>query len=139
MDVRIYDLEKAVTNKKEDMQFVADFNVTMYKDFDFGGFVEIDGKVYVMCMYDGPKDILAVKKLERFEASPNAITARYYTCPYCKTIELDVWELSEDEEEHYCGQCGSNLKYRRNRSVHDALDYTYTVEPLKMADYTKLG
>lgn len=139
MDICNWDTRKVFDNKHEDLDFIGSFPVEMYKDLDFGGFVEINGKVYRMCSYSIEKDILTVEKVDHFEFSPEAITASDHTCPYCKAIDYDAWELHDDEGECYCGSCSSDLKYKRHHSIWGGPDYEYFVEPLKMSDYTKLS
>lgn len=139
MDVRIWELDKVVNNKNEDMELAGSFPIVMYKDIEYGGFVEIGGIVYRMCMYSSGRDILAVEKVELFEEYPKAIDSSDYTCPYCKSVNYDAWELYEDEGMHYCGSCSSDVKYKRVRTKTNGSHFSYRVESIKMAPYTKLS
>ena len=135
VDIRIWDVKK----DNSEMEFVASFPIVMYKDLEFGGFIEVNGVVFRMCLYCSEEDTLAVEKVTHFEASPNPITVSLYTCPYCKCVEYDAWELSDDEGESYCGSCSSDLKYKRLRSGKQKSNVLYKVEALKMSPYTKFS
>lgn len=140
MDVRFYEIGAAIANKEQEMELIGCFPAFfMYKNIEFGGFVEIDGEVYRMCMYSPKKDTLGVERVEQFESKPEAIESDEFTCPFCKSVDHDAWELPDDEGETYCGSCSSDLSYKRLYASARESDCRYVVEPLKISDYTKLN
>ena len=44
------------------------------------------------------------------------------TCPYCRHVNHDSWEVGSDDGELECDECGKTFTFTRNVSV------TYTTE-----------
>lgn len=131
MEVRIWDISLAITDKHEEMELVKTLDIKMYKDLDFGGFIVIDGKSYRLCMYDNKKDILAVEPVKLNEEAEEIEYNSEFECPYCGSVNDDAWEL-DDEGETYCGSCGSELEYERVVTIE------YNIKPKKCALITRV-
>ncbi|MBC2684688.1 hypothetical protein U9R71_22185 [Bacillus toyonensis] len=41
-----------------------------------------------------------------------------FKCPYCGYEDSDAFELSDDEGEIECGECGSKVEYRREITIN---------------------
>lgn len=140
MIIGLYDKKILLQNFYREAKVLGSFpNVKMYSTIQFGGFVEIQGNVYVMTYYDVENDFLVVREVPDFEMNPTALKAEEFTCPHCKSINYDAWEMEEDEGEHFCHRCSSDLKYKRERSPKKPFDYYYIIESLKIADYTNMS
>lgn len=134
MDIRIWDVKLSVADKSEEMKLVKTVEgIEMYKDLDFGGFIEIDGHHYRHCMYDNRKDILCVEPVKQLNVEGSEVEySSDFTCPYCGSVDDDAWELSDDEGETHCGSCGSEMKYERVVTVE------YNIRPVKCAPVTRI-
>lgn len=131
MEIRIWDVGLSVANKESEMELVKIVDSTMYTDFDFGGFIVIDGNSYRQCMYSPKKEILCVEPVELNEQPEEIEYSDDFKCPFCNSVDYDAWELREDEGETYCGSCGSDLEYERVITVE------YNIKPKKCAPVTR--
>lgn len=53
-------------------------------------------------------------------------------CPFCGYENNDSFELSDEDDEYICPQCGSTLKYHREIKVSYDVEVVEEKEPLEV-------
>ena len=56
----------------------------------------------------------------------------YLRCPYCGYENQDSFELSDEDDEYVCPQCGSTLKYHREIKISYYVEVVEEKEPLEV-------
>lgn len=53
-----------------------------------------------------------------YQENPKNTFESNWTCPYCGYIDLDSWELNDEEDDYYCPNCQRLTSSRRIVSVY---------------------
>lgn len=119
----------------EDRKFEFE-EINLIAELDF--MPELQGNVFIICgkyyrpsMLDYKTNSIGVRETE-FETDPEEQFDSNFTCPYCKNIDHDAFELS-DGDTGECGFCGSEIEYERVVSVD------YRVTPVKASKIIKIN
>lgn len=107
---------------------------------DMGQILIINNTAYTVCSmhYKGDNnptrcfvDRMRNQKVFVDEADPEEQDYKHeVTCPYCGHENSNSWELSDEEDEYECPNCGSTFSYQRNVTVE------YCSQPVRKAEST---
>ena len=100
--------------------------------------IAYNGNYYSVCVLDMVHNKAGVREVEDINLDEYADTYGELNviCPVCGHEDDASFELSADEDEYTCSQCGALLRYERNYSV------TYNTSVIKLPEikgYTKKG
>lgn len=103
------------------------------KDLDMGVPFRYKGKLYhIACMM--PSDNIAIAhEFSLKDEVDDEYGAGNITCPYCGRENNDSWEVSGDDGEEVCDNCGSTFSWTREVSV------TYDSCPIKPGEIMEMG
>lgn len=103
------------------------------QEIELDTLLKIDHKYYRCCKHDLKKDILYVRFLEYWiPRMDDDYCDDNLRCPFCGYEEKDSFELSDEDDEYICPQCGSTLKYHREIKVSYDVEVVEEKEPLEV-------
>ncbi|MGG1444359.1 hypothetical protein ABE354_20330 [Brevibacillus laterosporus] len=119
--LRLYDSEKFWSNAYDGMELLG----VVESEPDFENNLLIDGKTYKICASSPKEKVMGLRKIHLIDDEDIEIEwDEDFICPYCKEVDEDAFELS-DEGETQCRNCGSRIAYEREVIPH------YRVTPVK--------
>lgn len=100
---------------------------------EFGTLLKFNSRYYTCSMLNPKENSLYVRFLDYYiPRDDDDYSDDYLRCPYCGYEELDSFELSDDDDEYICPQCGSKLKYRREIKVSYDVEVIEEKEPVEV-------
>ena len=111
--MKIYELPNALFDDKQ-----ATYIGETDQKIDVGGLVKFNNKYYNCCRLNLKENSLYVRFLD-------------YYLPRMDE-ERDSFELSDEDDEYICPQCGSTLKYHREIRVSYDVEVVEEKEPLEV-------
>ena len=100
---------------------------------DVGGLVKFNGRYYNCCSVNLKENSLYVRFLDYcLPRSDEDFSDDYLRCPFCGYENKDSFELSDEDDEYICPQCGSTLKYHREIRVSYDVEVVEEKEPLEI-------
>ena len=100
---------------------------------DIGELVKFNNKYYNCCMRDLKENSLYVRFLDYYlPRNEDDYCEDNLRCPFCGHEEIDSFELSDEDDEYICPQCGSTLKYHREIRVSYDVEVVKEKEPLEV-------
>jgi len=103
---------------------------TVDSDFEIGTNLQIGNKVYHVCAKSPSNRIIAVNELTLTDDPEDIDYESNFKCPCCGYIDYDAFELSSDEGEKDCGNCGTTLKYTRDVEITYSTSVVKKNEPI---------
>lgn len=98
---------------------------------DFEAMLKFDNKYYRYSMQDLKDDSLYVRFVDYYlPRNDDDFCDDNLRCPFCGYEELDSFELSDEDDEYICPQCGSKLKYSREVRVSYDVEVVEEKEPV---------
>mgnify|MGYP000468061035 CR=1 FL=1 len=79
------------------------------------GLIRVKGKLARSCMLS--EGNIYIEFMGIIPKEDEIYCAKNITCPHCGYENIDSWEASDSDDEHYCGTCGSVFSYERNVEV----------------------
>lgn len=100
------------------------------QEIEFGTLLKIDNKYYRCCMQDLKRSSLFVEFVDHWiPRDDEDYSDDYLRCPFCGYENQDSFELSDEDDEYECPQCGSKLKYHREIKVSYDVEVVEEKEP----------
>lgn len=100
---------------------------------EFGTLLKFDDKYYTCCMMNIKEDSLYVRFVDHWiPRCDDDYSDGNLMCPYCGYENPDSFELSDEDDEYVCPQCGSTLKYNREIRVYYDVKVVEEKEPLEV-------
>lgn len=100
---------------------------------DVGGLVKFDHKYYNCCRVNLKENSLYVRFLDYYiPGMDEDYCDDNLRCPFCGYENKDSFELSDEDDEYTCPQCGSTLKYHREIKVSYYVEVVEEKEPLEV-------
>ena len=100
---------------------------------EIGTLLKFDDKYYTCCMMNTKEDSLYVRFLDYcLPRMDDDYCDDNLRCPFCGYEERDSFELSDEDDEYICPQCGSTLKYHREIKVSYDVEVVEEKEPLEV-------
>ena len=99
-----------------------DINLTI------GEVIKVGESYYSIGVLSHVKKIAGVREIKIDFESNSTDYKSNLTCPYCEYEDRDSCELSENDEEHECSNCGAIISYERIVTVE------YNATPVKPPD-----
>lgn len=100
---------------------------------EFGTLLKFNSRYYTCSMLNPKENSLYVRFLDYYiPRDDDDYSDDYLRCPFCGYEELDSFELSDDDDEYICPQCGSKLKYRREIKVSYDVEVIEEKEPVEV-------
>lgn len=100
------------------------------KDIDMDDLLEINGKLYSVCIKSLNEGWAIVRELNVLVLpdTPNEqVDTNEITCPYCES-EIESFEMDDDDADFECPYCHSHFAYQREISV------SYNSQPISKAE-----
>ena len=103
------------------------------QQLDFEAMLKIDHKYYRCSIQDLKSNSLYVRFVDYYlPRNDDDFCDDNLRCPFCGYEELDSFELSDEDDEYICPQCGSKLKYNRVVRVSYDVEVVEEKEPLEV-------
>lgn len=100
---------------------------------DFGALLKFNNRYYRCCTLDPKENSLYVRFVDYWiPRSDDDYSDDNLRCPFCGYEERDSFELSDEDDEYICPQCGSILKYNRVCSVSYDVEVVEEKEPIEV-------
>ena len=126
--MKIYELPDNTLDKSK-----ATFIGETDQQLDFEAMLKFDHKYYRCSMQDLKNDSLYVRFLDYYiPIMDDDYCDDNLRCPFCGYEERDSFELSDEDDEYICPQCGSTLKYHREIRVSYDVEVVEEKEPLEV-------
>lgn len=126
--MKIYELPNALFDEKQ-----ATYIGETDQKIDVGMLIKFNNRYYNCCMLDIKENSLYVRFLDYYlPRNDDDFCDDNLRCPFCGYEELDSFELSDEDDEYICPQCGSKLKYRREIRVSYDVEVVEEKEPLEV-------
>ena len=126
--MKIYELPNALFDDKQ-----ATYIGETDQNIDIGGLVKVNNKYYNCCRANLKENSLYVRFLDYYLPGMNEDYCNdNLRCPFCGYEERDSFELSDEDDEYICPQCGSTLKYHREIRVSYDVEVVEEKEPLEV-------
>lgn len=126
--MKIYELHDNTLDKSK-----ATFIGETDQQLDFESMLKFDNKYYRCSMQDLKEDSLYVRFVDYYlPRNDDDFCDDNLRCPFCGYEELDSFELSDEDDEYICPQCGSKLKYRREIKVSYDVEVIEEKEPVEV-------
>lgn len=126
--MKIYELPSGLFEKK-DAKYLGETD----QKIDVGMLVKFNNRYYDCCMLDIKENSLYVRFLDYWiPRNDDDYSNDYLRCPYCGYENPDSFELSDEDDEYVCPQCGSTLKYHREIKVSYDVEVVEEKEPVEI-------
>lgn len=126
--MKIYELPNALFDDKQ-----ATYIGETDQKIDVGGLVKFNNKYYNCCRANLKENSLYVRFLDSYlPRMDDDYCDDNLRCPFCGYEERDSFELSDEDDEYICPQCGSTLKYHREIRVSYDVEVVEEKEPLEV-------
>ena len=126
--MKIYELPDNTLDKSK-----ATFIGETDQQLDFESMLKFDNEYYRCSMQDLKEDSLYVRFVDYYlPRNDDDFCDDNLRCPFCGYEELDSFELSDEDDEYICPQCGSKLKYRREIKVSYDVEVIEEKEPVEV-------
>lgn len=103
------------------------------QQLDFETMLKIDNKYYRCSIQDLEDNSLYVRFVDYWiPRCDDDFSDDNLRCPFCGYEEQDSFELSDEDDEYICPQCGSKLKYHREIKVSYDVEVVEEKEPLEV-------
>lgn len=103
------------------------------QEIELDTLLKIDHQYYRCCKHDLKKDILYVEFVKfRLPRNDDDYCEDNLRCPFCGYENEDSFELSDEDDEYICPQCGSTLKYHREIKISYDVEVVERKEPLEV-------
>ena len=100
---------------------------------DVGELVKFNNGYYNCCRVNLKENSLYVRFLDSYlPRNDDDYCEDNLKCPFCGYDNNDSFELSDEDDEYICPQCGSILKYRREIRVSYDVEVVEEKEPLEV-------
>lgn len=95
----------------------SELKLEVIKEIDFEPNIEdilfFNGTHYRWAARSIENKVFAVEPLEKFDAEPEETYEEEWECPYCSTINHDIFEVAEDDVIMRCMMCYSKVECKR--------------------------
>ena len=126
--MKIYELHGSIFDSKQ-TTYIGETD----QKIDVGGLVKFNGRYYNCCGVSFKENSVYVRFLDYYiPRSDEDFSDDYLRCPFCGYEERDSFELSDEDDEYICPQCGSTLKYHREIRVSYDVEVVEEKEPLEV-------
>lgn len=100
---------------------------------EFGTLLKFNDKYYTCCMMNIKEDSLYVRFVDYYiPRNDDDYSDDNLRCPYCGYENQDSFELSDEDDDYICHQCGSRLKYHREIKVLYDVEVVEEKEPIEV-------
>lgn len=83
------------------------------KDYEMGTLLLVEGEYYAIGVLEHKNNIAGCRKINLDQNPEEKEYESDLVCPYCGYADRNSWELSNDEDEHICGQCSAVMSFER--------------------------
>ena len=126
--MKIYELHGSIFDSKQ-TTYIGETD----QKIDVGGLVKFNGRYYNCWGVSFKENSVYVRFLDYYiPRSDEDFSDDYLRCPFCGYEERDSFELSDEDDEYICPQCGSTLKYHREIRVSYDVEVVEEKEPLEV-------
>ena len=126
--MKIYELHGSIFDSKQ-TTYIGETD----QKIDVGELVKFNNKYYNCCSVNLKENSLYVRFLDYYlPRSDEDFNDDYLRCPFCGYENKDSFELSDEDDEYICPQCGSTLKYHREIKVSYYVEVVEEKEPLEI-------
>ena len=126
--MKIYELINGLFDKGE-----AKYLGETDQEVEFGALLKVNNRYYRCSVLNSEENSLYVRFVDYWiPKDEDTYNNDYLICPYCGYKDCDSFELSDEEDEYECPQCGSILKYHKEISVSYDVEVVKEKEPLEI-------
>ena len=126
--MKIYELPSGLFEEK-DAKYLGETD----QKIDIGMLVKFNGGYYDCCRLDVKENSLYVRFLDYYlPRNGDDYCDNDLRCPFCGYENDYSSELSDEDDEYICPQCGSILKYHREIRVSYDVEVVEEKEPLEV-------
>lgn len=126
--MKIYELPDGICDKDR-----ATFIGETDQQLDFESMLKFDNKYYRCSIQELENNSLYVRFVDYWiPRCDDDYSDDNLRCPFCGYEERDSFELSDEDDEYICPQCGSTLKYNRVVKMSYDIEVVEEKEPLEI-------